>query len=257
MTVFNHQDGEYVQIDGARIYYEQQGNECGFPLVFLHGGLGNIETFNSLTPHLGKNYRLIGVDSRGQGKSTLGTSLLTYKRIQQDVEAVVRHLGVVGANVIGHSDGGIAALRSAATGQSWINKLVTIGAHWALPPDDPTRKMYAGLTAARWRGLFPQEVDRYLALNPEPDFDRLIAAVQKLWLDESEEAYPGETVGAISADVLIVRGDDDRLVSRANSMELAERVPGAKLLNIPFADHSVQESQPKWLLCVLDEFLKS
>lgn len=256
MTVFNHQDGEYLQIDSARIYYEQQGNEGGSALVFLHGGLGDIETFNLLTPHLGKHYRLIGVDSRGQGKSTLGTSPLTYKRIQQDVEAVVHHLGLVNAGIIGHSDGGIAALRLAAKGHSWINTLVTIGAHWALPADDPTRKMYASVTAARWRELFPEQVNRYLALNPEPDFDRLMTAVQALWLDESEDAYPGETVSAISTDTLIVRGDDDRLVSRANAMELAERVTGAKLLNIPFADHCVQESQPKWLLCVLDEFLK-
>ena len=256
MTVFNHQDGEHLQINGAHIYYEQQGNQDGPALVFLHGGLGNMETFNTLTPHLGKTYRLIGIDSQGQGRSTLGISPLTYKRIQEDVEAVIQHLGLANASVIGHSDGGIAALRLAASGAIWIDKLITIGAHWALSQDDPTREMYAGITAADWREMFPQEVDRYLALNPEPDFDRLMAAVRQLWLDDSEAGYPGETVRAIRASLLVVRGDEDPLVSRANAVELTDRVAGAKFLNLPFTDHSVQESQPQWLLPVLDAFLQ-
>ena len=256
MTVFNHRDGELLQINDAHIYYEQQGNQDGPALVFLHGGLGDMETFNALTPHLGKSYRLIGIDSRGQGGSTLGIKPLTYKRIQDDVEAVIQHLGLAEASVIGHSDGGIAALRLAASGSTWIDKLITIGAHWMLSADDPTRKIYARITAAGWHEMFPEGVDRYLALNPEPDFERLMAAVRQLWLDDSEEGYPGETVRAIKASLLVVRGDDDRLVSRANAAELADRVTGAKLLNLPFADHSVQESQPQYLLATLNEFLQ-
>lgn len=257
MTVFNHRDGEHLQINDARIYYEQQGHQDGPALIFLHGGLGDVETFNTLAANLGKTYRLIGIDSRGQGKSTLGTSPLTYKRIQEDVEAVVRHLALTNASIIGHSDGGIAALRLAASGTPWINKLITIGAHWALSANDPTREMYAGITAADWREMFPEEVDRYLALNPEPDFERLMTAVRTLWLDDSEEGYPGETVCTISASLLVVRGDDDPLVSRTNAVELADRVTGAKLLNLPFADHSAQESQSQWLLPVLNTFLQA
>lgn len=257
MTVFNHQDGQHLQIGGAHIYYEQQGNQDGPALVFLHGGLGDVETFNTLTPHLGKTHRLIGIDSRGQGKSTLGTSPLTYKRIQQDVEAVIRHLALDTISIIGHSDGGIAALRLAASKTLQIDKLVTIGAHWALKADDPTREIYAGITAADWREMFPQEVDRYQALNPEPDFERLVDAVRHLWLDNGEDGYPGETVRLISARLLVVRGDEDQLVSRTNAVELADRVSGATLLNMPFADHSVQESQPQGLLPILDAFLQT
>ncbi|MDH5859285.1 alpha/beta fold hydrolase [Lampropedia aestuarii] len=256
MTVFNHQDGERLQINGALIYYEQKGNQNGPALVFLHGGLGNMETFNKITPHLGKTYRLIGIDSQGQGGSTLGISPLTYRRIQEDVEAVIQHLGLANASVIGHSDGGIVALRLAASGATWIDKIITIGAHWALSVDDPTREMYASITATDWRDMFPEEVDRYLALNPEPNFERLLAMVRLLWLDDSEEGYPGETVRSISASLLVVRGDEDQLVSRANAVELADRVAAAKLLNMPFADHSVQESQPDRLLPMLDEFLQ-
>jgi len=257
MTVFNHQDGQHLQVDDARIYFEQQGKQDGPALILLHGGLGNMATFNSIAPHLGKTYRLIGIDSRGQGKSTLGTVPLTYKRIQQDVEALIRHLELTNVSLIGHSDGGIVALRLATHKTTPIDKLITIGAHWALKADDPTREMYAGITAADWREMFPDDVDRYQALNPEADFDRLMDAVRKLWLDNSDDGYPKESVRDITASLLVVRGDQDPLVSRTNAVELADRVPNAKLLNLPFADHSPHEERPQWLLPMLDAFLQA
>ncbi|MDC9589946.1 alpha/beta hydrolase [Xenorhabdus sp. XENO-10] len=111
MYGFNHQDGRYLEMDGAHIYYEIQGNANGYPLIFLHGGLSHIETFNHLLSDLGNTYQLIGIDSRGQGKSTLGQKILSYKCLQQDVEAIVRHLRLGKCSIIGHSDGGIVALR--------------------------------------------------------------------------------------------------------------------------------------------------
>ena len=255
MTTFNHQDGQHIEVDNASLYVEQQGNMEGPVLVFLHGGFGDIETFNSITPLLGRNYRLIGIDSRGQGKSTLGPARLTYKRIQQDVEAVIRHLGLEHFSIISHSDGGIAALRIAAANTLTVNKLVTIGAHWALKAGDPTRGMYSEVTAESWREMFPHSYDSYQVMNPAPDFERLALALRDLWLDSGADGYPNEAVRNITADLLVVRGDEDMLVSRANSIELVDRVPNARLLNIPFANHSPQEDRPEWLTPVLEVFL--
>ncbi|WP_426128638.1 alpha/beta fold hydrolase [Pararhizobium sp. PWRC1-1] len=255
MSGFNHNCGQYVTVDGADLYVEIKGKETGHPLVFLHGGLGTIEDFNPILSNLALDYRLIGIDSRGQGKSTLGTEKLTYRRIEQDVAAVWRELDLGPVTLIGHSDGGIAALRLAAEKDILINKVVTIGAHWMLNEEDPIREMYAGVTAESWYEMFPEEVEIYRSLNPEPDFHRITRAVVELWLDSSAAGYPGETVREISCDLLVIRGDDDMLVSRTNALELAERVNGAKLLNLPFAGHSAHEEQPETVLWALRTFL--
>ncbi|WP_199174633.1 alpha/beta fold hydrolase [Stenotrophomonas maltophilia] len=254
MPSFNHQDGRHVEIDGANIYYEVQGNPDGPALVFLHGGFGNIETFNAVAPHLGDNYRLIGIDSRGQGKSTLGTLPLTYRRIEQDVAAVLAHLAIERCNVIGHSDGGIAALRLAATDTVKIDRLVTIGAHWTLAADDPTRAIYEGVTAASWQEMFPQSFDSYQAQNPEPDFEKLASALVAMWLASDSDGYPGEPIRKVACDLLVIRGDEDPLVSREHAVELADRVQGARLANLPFAGHSPHEEKPAWVLSLLDAF---
>ncbi|MBH3345578.1 alpha/beta fold hydrolase [Pseudomonas parafulva] len=255
MTVFNHRGGEYLTVGDARLYYEQLGAPDAPVLILLHGGLGHIETFNAITPHLAHRWRVIGIDSRGQGMSTLGSAPLTYERMQHDVERVIEHLALERVSLIGHSDGGIVALRMAASQAVTVDRLVTIGAHWALGENDPARALYEGITAAKWRGLFAEDVARYEAINPQPDFARLLEAVRGMWLDDSEHGYPAASVGGITAPLLVVRGDRDRLVSRANALELVEQVPGAQLLNLALADHSPHETHPQWLLPVVEAFL--
>ena len=197
MHTFNHRDGQHLDIDGARIYVEEQGNPGGPALLFLPGGFDQIETWNLLTPGLAATHRLIGIDSRGHGRSTLGPQPLSYQRLEEDVKAVVQHLGLARYGVIGHSDGGIVALRLAADPTNPVTHIIPIGAQWELPPDDPAREELAKATPDFWRKLFPGTrqtygVGTYEALNPEPDFDAFARAVLAMWLSDGDDAYPGE-----------------------------------------------------------------
>ena len=89
---FNHKAGKYLEIDGASIYCEVIENIGKPTLLFLHGGIGNITDYNPIVPMFADNYHIVGIDSRGHGKSTLGTEKLTYKRLQLDAEAIINHL---------------------------------------------------------------------------------------------------------------------------------------------------------------------
>lgn len=257
LQAFNHNDGQYIEVDSAKIYYEIQGNQTGEPIVFLHGGFGSIKDFNSILSQLGQNYRLIGIDSRGHGKSTLGTDKLTYKRLEDDLIAVIGHLGLGAVTIIGHSDGGIAAQRIAAGQVVNLKKLVVIGTHWTLKVDDPVREIYASVTTESWQGMFPDSYALYQAVNPAPNFEKITTSLLNLWLDTSEDGYPGEMVRNIDCETLIIRGDDDMLVSRIDIVELTERIKTGTLLNLPFAGHSAHEEQPEIFIWAFSEFMKA
>jgi pimeloyl-ACP methyl ester carboxylesterase len=92
-------------------------------------------------------------------------------------------------------------------------------------------------------------------VNPEPDLAALIAAVRRLWLDGSAAGYPGESIRRITAPVLFVRGDSDPFVSRSEQAELADRVSGARLLNLPFAGHDAHASEPELVAAAVVRFL--
>src|SRR6478736_2774553 len=130
MNKFDHNSGKHLAIDEAKIYYEEMGNTDQPALLLLHGGFGNMEDLNAIIPKIEKEFHILGVDSRGQGKSTLGRKKLSYELIQSDIEQLLKHLGIQELNIIGFSDGGIVAYRLAVFSNLKINKLVTIGSRW-------------------------------------------------------------------------------------------------------------------------------
>jgi valacyclovir hydrolase len=247
--------GVTVDNDGATLFVGEAGRRDGPPILLLHGGLGSRHDFVALAQQLAADYRLIAVDSRGHGRSTLGQAPLSYERLQHDIETVINTLKLEGCSVIGHSDGGIVGLRLAASGQVNLACLVAVGAHWHLPEGDPVRDIYAGVTEDEWRGMFGEQVARYEQENPVPDFTRLFAETTRMWLGLDDAAYPNERVAQIHCPLLVVHGDDDFLVSRKQAFELAERVEGARLLNLPFASHTVLEEQPEAVLPAVQAFL--
>lgn len=181
MTTFTHSSGQHLSVDDAEIYFEIIGNPIGSPLLLLHGGLGNLTDFNGMVAQLASEFRLIGINFRGHGKSTLGKSRLTYQRYQADVEAILAHLNIDCFSILGFSDGGITALRMAAETPARIKGLVAVAAQSQMEADDPILPMLSGVTADVWETKFPDAVCYYRENNPEPDFDALIKSVVSPW----------------------------------------------------------------------------
>lgn len=257
MPRFDHVSGSTLDADGAAIYYETQGDPKDPVLLLLHGGLGNIEDFNGILPLLRGRFRIVGIDSRGHGRSTLGSQPLTYASLQHDAERVIARLAPDRLSILGFSDGGIVAYRLAATQALHIERIATIGAHWELPPGDPTRELLSGVTAERWRSLFPNSYRRYQQLNPAPGFDALVRAVRRMWLDDGATGYPDDAVDGIACKLLAIRGEDDHLLSAQSVASLAERVNGARVSNIPFAGHAAHEDQPEAVMRAINTLFRA
>jgi pimeloyl-ACP methyl ester carboxylesterase len=249
---FNHKTGKYLEVDGANIYYEEIENAGKPTLLFLHGGFGNIEDFNSLLPMFADDYHIVGIDSRGHGNSTLGTGKLTYRRLQFDVEAIVNHLQLKDIHIIGFSDGGIIAYRLAAANRIPLRKIVTIGATWCLSDAELVEKITADMTLEDWKEYF---FDFYQLHNPQPDFDRFSKCVIEMWTDKTEDGYPLESVENITVPTLIIRGNEDNAFPLESAVELTAKIKESLLFNIPFAPHDAHNKYPQFFETVTKEFL--
>jgi len=254
---FTHRAGSRLAIDGASIYYEVIGRGDGPPLVMLHGGFGTMEDFNSILPGLDGPFSIIGIDSRGHGASTRGDVPLSYARLQTDVEALLDSLGLNRCHLMGFSDGGVVAYRIAAETSVTAESLVTIGSRSQRKDVDEARKILGGVTAEGWEEKFPDTVAAYRRLNPEPDFRALVPTVVGMWLDLTGTGYPDEAVGEIGCPTLVVRGDDDHLVSRRAAVDAVERIPQGHFLSIPFAGHAVHMERPDMFLLAANHFLEA
>ncbi|MDG0811997.1 alpha/beta fold hydrolase [Cohnella rhizosphaerae] len=119
----------YVEVQkGIRIYVEDIGE--GTPIIFLHGWPLNHKMFEYQyleLPRLG--YRCIGIDLRGFGKSDASWDGYNYCSLADDVKAVIDHLGVSGATLVGFSLGGAVAVRYMARHAGHgISRLLLVGA---------------------------------------------------------------------------------------------------------------------------------
>ncbi len=255
MRTFDHTSGQYAEIEGAKIYFEETGIKENPVLLMLHGGFANIEDLNSMVSYLSDNFRVIGIDSRGHGKSTLGSEALTYERLQFDVEAILKRLNIDAVNIIGFSDGGIVAFRIAASQRVKVDKLITMGASWCENDVVLAEDMLKTITPESAREIFSEDYVRYQRLNPEPDFETLTRSVVAMELDKTGSGHPNESVKDIRAETLIIRGDNDFLVSLESLSELKNKIEGASLLNVPFAEHVVHEEQPQVIEIMLSQFL--
>ena len=252
---FNHKTGKYLEVDGANIYYEEIENVGKPALLFLHGGFGNIEDFNSILQMFTNDYHIIGIDSRGHGKSTLGTNKLTYKQLQLDVEAVVNHLQLKNIDIIGYSDGGIIAYRLAAANRISIRKIVTIGGTWSLSDAELMEKIMENTTHEDCRNYFKQSFDFHQQFNPQPDFDKLAKCAIEMWTDKTENGYPQTSVENILVPILVIRGNDDYMFPLESAVEFTTKVKNSLLLNIPFAPHGAFKKYPQIFEIVTRDFL--
>jgi pimeloyl-ACP methyl ester carboxylesterase len=96
--------------DGVRLYYEETGS--GVPVVFVHEYAGDYRSWELQLRHFGQSYRAIAYNARGYPPSDVPDSVDSYSqtRAADDILAVLDHLGLDRAHVVGLSMGGFATL---------------------------------------------------------------------------------------------------------------------------------------------------
>lgn len=218
--MFNHKSNTYVDIDDARIYYEEIGDKNLPVLLLLHGGLNDIEIFNAFLEVFPKQFRIIGIDSRGHGMSTIGSYELTYLLLQKEVEIILKYLGIDQFSILGFSNGGTIAYRLAAYSNLRVDKIVTIGSPWSMKHLDHLIPMFSRIKVKDWKHQCPHDYARYQKLNPEPNIDQIFNQVMQLALDMSPRGRPNESVKNIKSSILAIRGEHDPIVSKENLDEL-------------------------------------
>ena len=114
----------YADVNGLSLYYEEHGS--GEPLVLLHGGISAGEMFAPILPELAAGRRVITVDLQGHGHTADADRPLRPQTMADDVAALIEHLGLERADVMGYSLGGFVALRVAIQHPQLVRRLVLV-----------------------------------------------------------------------------------------------------------------------------------
>jgi pimeloyl-ACP methyl ester carboxylesterase len=170
----------HAPVGGLQLYYEIRGS--GEPLVVLHGAIGSMLMFGPNLERFAAGRRVISVDLQGHGYTGDVDRPLTYEAMADDVAALLDHLDIRQADVLGYSLGGGVALHTGARHRDRVRRLVL--ASIAMRRRDYFPEILASFDAlgpaaapAMKRSAFHAH---YAKASPRPDFPALLGKVGAL-----------------------------------------------------------------------------
>lgn len=114
----------HIDVPGATLYYETDGSVSAPALLLIHAGIANLRMWDPQVDALARDHFVIRFDTRGFGKTE--TENVEFSN-RDDARAVLDHLGIATATLIGASRGGSIAIDLAIESPDRVTGLVTIG----------------------------------------------------------------------------------------------------------------------------------
>ncbi len=196
----------YAPVNGLKMYYEIHGS--GEPVVLLHGAFMAISgDWNDWIKELSKTRKVIAVEMQGHGRTADIDRDMTAENLADDVSALLDHLKIPKADIIGYSLGAGVAMQCAIRHPEKVRKVVSISAVIRLDGwVKDGREALPNLTAEVFKGS-PMEAE-YKRLSPTPDkfpdfIKHVVAMVAKPY------DFGAEKFKATKAPMFFIHGDAD------------------------------------------------
>jgi pimeloyl-ACP methyl ester carboxylesterase len=198
-----------ADVNGLSLYYEEHGS--GEPLVLLHGGFGATELMAPIVPALAAGRRVIAVDLQGHGRTADVDRPLRPELMADDIAALIEHLGLERADVMGYSLGGLVALRTAIQHPGRVRNVVLVSVAFRRDGSHPdVVEQMNSMTPAIADVLKESPLyELYSRLGPRvEDWPRLVAKVS----DGLKEDYDWSAeVAGLQPRTLLVYADADSI----------------------------------------------
>jgi len=235
--------GHHVRLRGLRLYYEERG--WGPALVLLHGGPGDGTQFARQIRAFQPHFRVIVPDLCAQGRTTDRPGPLTYHAMAEDVVALLDHLRIRRADVMGWSDGGNVGLDLAIHHPGRVGHLVTFGANFR--PDGLTPEQIEWGATASADDFGPAVWLAYRRLAPAPShYEVAMNKILAMW--RAEPRFTLAELHSIRAKTLVAAGEHDFV--------RPEHTPGARLWIVPGASHFAVLERPELVNRTVLDFLR-
>jgi pimeloyl-ACP methyl ester carboxylesterase len=255
-----------AEVNGTRLYYEVAG--AGSPVILLQGGNLPLEMWDDQFAELARAHRVVRYDARGFGRSAPKSGPYAS---HDDLLALLQHLGIEKASLVGLSLGGRVAVDFALEHPEMVDRLVLAG---------------PGLSGFAWSNEREPWVDTLVAaydrrdsvgmalswlqsgyMKPAMRDSALAARLRELtslnasmWMQpDSETVLEPPAVGRLAslrAPTLVIVGSLDISDIQRIVDTLATTVPGARKVVIEDAGHMVNMERPLEFTAAVREFLK-
>jgi pimeloyl-ACP methyl ester carboxylesterase len=196
----------YAPVNGLKMYYEIHGK--GDPVVLLHGSFMTItNNWTGWIGELSKTRKVIAIEMQGHGRTADIERDFSNENLADDVAALLDHLNIPSADLIGYSMGGGVAMQCAIRHPDKVRKVVSISARFR--QDGFVKEgldAFPKLTPEAFKGS-PIEIE-YKKLSPTPDkFADLVNHIKAMASRPFD--FGADKLKATKAPMFFIHGDAD------------------------------------------------
>lgn len=267
-----------VADDDVKLYYEDTGS--GPAIVFVHEFAGDSRSWEHQVRHFTRWYRCVTFNARGYPPSGVPTDDASYSQdhAREDIRAVMDHLGIEQAHVVGHSMGAFSTLHFALEHAGRARSVVLAGCGYGANPEtrDEFMELCAG-TAEMFRAEGAREAGEKYALSPgRTVFKAKDPRGWRAFTDElTEHSAEGsaltmlnvqmkrpslwdmtERLQRMTVPALVIAGDEDAPCLEPGVF-LKRHIPAAGLAMVPMAGHTLPLEEPGAFNLAVRDFLAS
>lgn len=255
----------FATLNGIQIHYRDEGAPNGAPVVFLNSLGTTLQLWDPILPHLPDGLRLIRADMRGHGETDVSNAPYSMGTLVRDTEALLMHLKVKDALVVGLSIGGMVAQGLAVKRLDLVRALVLsntaakIGSPrmWEERIDVAQTKGVPALAEATMKRWFSRD---FLTRPELPHWRAMFEAT-------ATEGYAGCAAAIKGTDfytptsglrlpTLGIAGSEDGATPPDLVRETVDLIPGARLELMRRAGHLPCVEKPTDYAALLTEFMK-
>jgi len=262
--------------DGVKLYCEETGT--GTPVIFVHEFAGDYRSWEPQVRHFGRRYRVISFNARGYPPSDVPEAASAYSqnRATDDIVAVLDHLRIERAHIVGLSMGGFATLHFGFRHPTRARSLTVAGCGYgAEPAQRETFRAEAETIAAfiknEGMAAFAEKYaygpSRVQYENKDPrgfaEFKALLAGLSQTGLANTQlgcqrerpSLYDlAEQMKVLTLPTLILTGDED-FPCLAPGILMKRNIPTAALSIMPNCGHAVNLEDPDGFNAIVGDFL--
>lgn len=241
-----------TRINDINLYYEVHG--AGEPLLMIHGLASRGQGYNYQIPALAPHFQLITFDNRGVGETDQPDEPYSIPQMADDAAALLDHLGIQTARVLGISMGGMIAQELALRHPQRVSKLALGCTHCGISHCIPSPAWVAEIFRNAKGKSREQVVREFVPVNfarlTQQTRPELIEAVVPQMVSNLQQPYAYyrqleavyrfdsyDRLPAIKAPTLVLTGTEDVLIPPGNAAIIAERIPGARLVSFTETSH--------------------
>ena len=256
-----------LQRKNVTTYYEESGH--GEALVLVCGLSADLQGWRFQVPALSKHHRVICFDNRCAGRSSALDEPCSMSDMLGDLVALLDHLGIDSAHILGHSMGGVVAQLLAVSHPGRVNRLMLLGSF--AQPDGLMRIAVKNWMAVRRSDMPWEQVARYVSrwafgrelANNEAIYEAFVGAMvgnrhaQTLhgFIRQAEALLACEAsseLSKITAPTLVMVGEQDQLAPRYLSEQLVAQIKDSQLRVLPGAHSGFVEHPEHYNEAILD-----